>query len=253
MVKNYQKFKRTNIHIPNNLRIDGKALEWNDFQAFNPTTDIYYGIANNNDNLYLILQARDPDFISKIILGAVTFTISKSGDKKDKNAVSITFPVYDRKDGPAYINLMNRPKISSAQDAKKQTDSFMNVINKQLISKTKLIGIRGIEALEDSVISIYNEDGIKAMALFDNRIYYTYELLIPLKYLALSANQRIPFAYNIKLNGGVVKGANAELSASGRFIIVSGGGGSSYMLPATSRNKMLSYPTDFWGNYMLKN
>lgn len=245
------KTQEANIKIPSNLRIDGKALEWEAFQAYNPTTGIYYTVANNADNLYLTIQARDPDIIGKIIFGAVTFTISKSDDKKDKSAASITFPIYDRKEGPAQINLKNEPKISNSQESEKQTDSFINVINQKLISKTKLIGVNGIKSLKDSVISIYNEDGIKAIARFDKRKYLTYELLIPLKYLDLSVHQQLSFNYNIKLNGGAINGANVQLSSSGAYILVSGGNGNRYALMNNPQNKVLSYPTDFWGKYTL--
>lgn len=130
--------------------------------------------------------------INKIILGAVTLTINRSEEKNDKNAVSITFPVYDRKDGPAYINLKNKPIVANTESSKKQTDSFMNAINKHLISKSKLIGIVGVETIKDSILSIYDEDGIKAAALFDSQLYYTCELLVPLNYLGLSIHQQAP-------------------------------------------------------------
>ena len=71
--------------------------------------------------------------------------------------------------------------------------------NTLIAQKCKLISVIGIKEL-DTLISIYNKNGIKAAGLFDNKNVYTYELAIPLKYLRDTDNE-MKFKYNIRLNG----------------------------------------------------
>jgi uncharacterized protein YpmB len=86
--------QQANIYAPAHLKIDGIANEWNNqFQAYNKTVDIYYSIANDDSNLYLIVRAKNEDIIEKISKGGITLTIGK----KSENNVAITFPMYDEK------------------------------------------------------------------------------------------------------------------------------------------------------------
>ena len=80
------------LHAPANVKVDGKATEWNSqFQAYNHTTGIYYTIANDAGNVYLTVQATDSHTIDKMLSGGITFTV-KNTDKKNKAVpVNITF------------------------------------------------------------------------------------------------------------------------------------------------------------------
>jgi len=53
------------------VRIDGKITEWGNFQAYNPATEISYTMANDNDKLYLVCSATQPEVIQKIIEGGI--------------------------------------------------------------------------------------------------------------------------------------------------------------------------------------
>src|ERR1700679_2125120 len=70
------------VWAPENIKIDGDANEWNNkFQAYNKTAGIYYTLSNNEDHLFLTVQATDPDMINKLVAGGLTLTIQKSGKK----------------------------------------------------------------------------------------------------------------------------------------------------------------------------
>jgi len=85
------------VRAPADIKIDGKATEWNyPFQAYNRATDVFYTLSNDDDNLYLTLQATDEDIIRKIINGRISFTINKSGKKSEQDAVVITYPLIGR-------------------------------------------------------------------------------------------------------------------------------------------------------------
>ncbi len=200
--------QQTSLRAPANIKIDGKATEWgNKFQAFNRATEVFYTIANDDDKLYLIIQAPNPDIINKIILGGITFTVNGSGKKDDKKSVVITFPTFYKNERPK-MNLKHKPELTKDTIINKmRTDSFMRVINIELADKSRMIEIEGAKSIADSLISVYNEEGIKAIALFDNQINYTSKLAVPIKYFNLSTDTPVKFYYNIKLNGASANNA----------------------------------------------
>src|SRR5882757_8506123 len=86
--------QEVSLRAPVGVKVDGKALEWNNhFQAYNHSTDIFYTMCNDDDNLYLVVQAEDFGTIRKITQGGVTLSIDKPGADNHKNRISITYPV----------------------------------------------------------------------------------------------------------------------------------------------------------------
>jgi len=83
IAQNLPNAQQRSLWAPATIKIDGKPTEWNNqFQAYNHATDILYTISNDNDNLYLIIQASKPRIIDKIIDVGVTFIINTAGKKK---------------------------------------------------------------------------------------------------------------------------------------------------------------------------
>src|SRR5476651_1150845 len=90
------------VQAPTNIKIDGKATEWNnEFQAYNHATDIFYTVSNDDSKLYLIVRAADRAVINKIMHGSMTFMVQRSGKKTDKGGMGISFPLFDPKDAPS--------------------------------------------------------------------------------------------------------------------------------------------------------
>jgi len=220
----------SSIRAPANIKIDGKTTEWdNKFRAYNHATDIFYTVSNDDSKLYLTVQAVDKLVINKIMSGGITFTIQKSGKKTDKEGISITYPLFDKSKKPFVP-----PATKESQD-----ESMMNSYNKSL-DASKYIGVTGIKTL-DSLITIYNTDGIRVAELFDNKMRYTYELAIDLKLLRLQTNDARKFAYHISINPFVpdlVATAKPIPSGLGATMMDDGMSGSG----AT---------TDMWGEYIL--
>jgi len=224
--------QQESLRLPANIKIDGKAVEWNNqFRAYNKSTDIFYTIANDDDRLYLIIQATDPSIINKIIGGGITFTIQKTGKKDDKGGISITYPYFDKKSKPAF-NLAYL--YDNAATINK--DSIIAVYNKTLESKSQQIKVTGIAGL-DELISVYNQDGIKTAQLFDNKPAYTYELAVDLKQLGLSTGNPAKFAYHINLGASIAD----NLSRMRNFTVGADG---------ETSHPAAAY-TDFWGEYTL--
>jgi len=225
------------LRAPATTKIDGKATEWNNqFQAYNKSTDIFYTISNDDDKLYLTIQSVNPEMITKIIGGGLTFTVQKSGRKNDKNGVSITFPVFNKANRPDF-------NLQSIKDKKAagpfNIDSAILVYNNVLSGKALLIATSGIPGLDS--VSVYNQDGIKVAQLFDNKLAYTYELAIDLKQLGISVSDAAKFAYHINLGTSVSKNLlsmmNFEVKADGSTA-------------NAGVNPAAAY-TDFWGEYTL--
>ncbi len=232
------------VFAPDKVKIDGKTTEWGDkFQAYNKATELFYTIANDNENLYLTVQATEPLIARKIIAGGLTLTISSADKAKKNQNVTITYPVFDRK---------NPPNI----DLKKNTDDLFQLdydiyifeINEQFAKKSKEIKLSGISDIKDTLISVYNDHKIKAMGAFNDKKHYTYELALPLKYIRLLINNLSEFNYNITLNGSTyMEGARIEYLEGGGIRITSPGTSA----PSMADMKAASSPTDFSGQYTL--
>lgn len=241
--------QKVSFYAPIGLKIDGKISEWNKFQAYNHATGIFYTLANDNDKLYLIVQAIDPLIIRKIINGGITFKINV-GKKSDN--IAVTYPVFSKANRPA-INLKEKPLLSKNSGPKNmQLDSFVSIINKRFIDKAKEIKIHGIKSISDSLISVYNQDDIKVAALFDNTAAYTYELSIPLKYVGISATKSKKINYNITLSGSdQVDGMTITPAKNNVEVVSISVGAGAPPIPTQSESAILLSATDFDGEYTL--
>jgi hypothetical protein len=239
----------TGLYAPVNIKIDGKAAEWgSQLQAYNKTTSLFYTLANSNDNLYLTIQAADKTTINKMLGGGLTLLISS----KDKNTVpvSITTPI---------LPSSNRAVVTQKTNSKDPLlDTDLPEANKAISSGLKEMAIKGITAIPDSAISVYNEYGIKVAAQLDISKAYTCELVIPLKYINQLTSAVGTFNYNITLNGirptisnaspAVVASMMSQMPAAAAYTFRVDGGGMT--INGSSINDLMS-STDFSGTYTL--
>lgn len=235
--------QETPVFAPANVKIDGKTTELGDkFQAYNKATELFYTIANDNENLYLTVQATEPLIARKIIAGGLTLTLSSSDKTKKAEKATITYPVFNGK---------NPPNI----DLKKNTDDLFQLeydvyiyeLNEQFVKKSKEIKLSGISAINNTLISVYNNHKIKAIGAFNDKKHYTYELALPLKYIKPLINNLSTINYNITLNGSTyLEGARIEYIEGGIRITSPG-----TSAPSVADMKAASSPTDFSGEYTL--
>lgn len=188
------------VRAPAKVKIDAKLNEWPDtLQAYNRTTDLFYTIANDENNLYLVMKSTSQATSSKIIGGGINFTINTTNGKKkqkDDPAFVIKFPIVDMANLQNMI--MQRMRSQNGQPQPLDSEAVAN-IRRDLIKSIKQIGLSGFKDISDSSISIYNEYQIKAAVDIDNKNNLIIEIALPLKYLHISANTSL--AYNIRLNG----------------------------------------------------
>ncbi len=192
--------QETGLRAPTNIRVDGKATEWNNrLQAYNKAIQAYYTLSNDDNKLYLTVRAVKPEIINKIINGGVSLTIQKKIKKTINGGMSVTYPVFNTGNRPN-INVNSMALIDqSSKDAGRLIDSLMSLNNSKLSGKAKFIRVSGIGDL-DTLVSVYNIDGIRAASAFNKKMAYTLELSIDLKLLGLSVNDPVMFNYNIRFN-----------------------------------------------------
>lgn len=244
------------ILAPSTVRIDGKNQEWDSFAAENKRTNLWYTIANDDKNLYLAIKANDSETITKIVGGGISFTINNKGKKREQDAFVITYPLIVRANGNRGNTGQNRQRAGQErqEQSQKERDSMVLAQRKTLLAGVKEIKVLGFKQFADTLISIYNEHGIKAVAKMDEQGAYVYEAAIPLSLLEIVAGSTNEIAYQIKLNGLPNTGnfamrANATPAfgggnaRGGNF----GGGGN-----ANAARQDLMTATDFWGKYVLQ-
>jgi len=243
--------QKESVRAPTDIKIDGKFKEWdNKLQAHNPATEISYTIANDDNNLYLVAQVIVENFdkenlVNKILRGGLTLAIQKTGNKDDKNAITITYPISNYA-----FSLHLSASISGKRDTSAETTNPLVEKNNKLIEQQiKYIGVKCISGV-DSLISVYNENNIKAAGLFAYNKAYTLELCLPLKYLNLSASDEPKFAYHIILNGykrpptfgpAVMSDGTPDTRPAALRL----------MEIMTQMDAAASARTDFWGEYTL--
>jgi hypothetical protein len=275
----------TNIWAPSTVKIDGKLNEWNNsFQAYNKSTKLYYTVSNDDKNIYLAIKSTDAANNTKIIAGGITVAINTAGKKKEKDGYNLTFPVVAR---PVRGQQGQRGAGGGfggggfggggfqGQPAAAPDSAAIAAAHERTISTSKEIKVFGFKDIPDSLISIYNEYGIKAALNYDAQGNFTYELAIPLKSLDLTTDSPKEIAYNIKVNGlqvparpddgggdrggagggaGAGGGGGRGGGGGGRGGGGAGGGGGGGFGGGGRNNdtfQELASPSDFWGKYIL--
>jgi hypothetical protein len=76
----------------NNIVIDGEDSDWESAVSFfDENSGLMYSIANDNENLYILVKATAESSMSKFVMGGVEVWISADG--KDKRKTGIKYPV----------------------------------------------------------------------------------------------------------------------------------------------------------------
>jgi hypothetical protein len=254
------------VRAPEGVKIDGKLNEWQNpfinvqkytgfLSAFNSSSRIYYTVANDDKNLYLVVRGLGNGVSKKILAGGLVFTLSHAAEKrnrsKDPGNVTVNFPVpLDPKTTSFIMSTINQIQDFTDDSVanRKPIDSLDAIANKMVNNATKEMGIVGVKDIPDSTISIYNTYGIKASIQFI-QVQAAIEIAIPLKYLGLSVDNPASFSYNIRINAVPEASrfyvTDAATQKAGAGQIDPGD------IPITPNNGYAWNPTDFWGEYIL--
>ncbi|GAB3934939.1 hypothetical protein [Mucilaginibacter myungsuensis] len=229
--------QKTSVYAPAGIKIDGKTTEWNNtFQANNSATAISYTMANDEENLYLAIQATDGSIINKVLNGGIRIKVigaNKAGQPVKLSAMLVK-PI-------GHINVSQKLKDKGAD-----TDSLINALSTQVNNGIKDLYLTGVKDIADTTLSVFNEYGVKQAIKFDINRAMNVEIAIPLKYIShlIIADN---FKYNLMLPG-INMGGIVKMNVNGVQTDVS----TLIGMPGLSPNfQSMFTPTDFSGNYNL--
>ncbi|WP_084292431.1 hypothetical protein [Pedobacter nyackensis] len=231
---------------PPTIKIDGKNFEWKDIDfSVNKRTGLSYVICNDDKNLYLVIKSTDVENNTKIMAGGITFSVNPDGKKKEKESISLTYPFVDqvRSSSSGAVVVSSSPMRKGLKDPMR--DSIRVAGQKKKLERAKEIKINGFKNTSETLISIYNEYGIKTFANIEKDNSFFYELAIPLEALGVSVAAPTELAYNVKVNGLQMPGLD------NREIVVGPPGGGSAIVDVAVGSQALTSSTDFWGKYTL--
>ncbi|MXV49890.1 hypothetical protein GS399_02825 [Pedobacter sp. HMF7647] len=224
-----------NSTAPQQVKVDGKSTEWGDsLKYYNPQSKISYDLANDDQNIYLVIKSSDKQTTTKILVGGISFSVNINGKKK--LGPTVTFPILDK--AALRANPPQKSKPDSVQ------------LRNQILSNIKEIKVSGMKEIVDGSISLQNEYGIRAAVGYDEKNNLIYELAVPLQQFELESSSENVLACNIKINGFTgpqVPNQNNNNPNYGNRGMYGGmyGNGMRYPSGYSNRNPLFQ-ATDFW-------
>ncbi len=222
--------QEVNQLLPAEVNIDGKLNEWTDkLNAYNKATRLEYVMANNDDDLYLAVRSEDVGTTAKILAGGLTLNINTSRKKKD--------------DGPSIIFPLTNAAYETTEEGRVRANFEVLTDSAAIVKEIKgfkFIGVNNLTGVQDSVLSIYNVQGVKAQMSYENEVLVC-EMMIPKKVLGLT-DFSTPFAYHVRLDG-----VERPFTGGGRRSFAP-----NLNRSPNSRSNLtaeINVPTDFWGEY----
>lgn len=181
--------QEASVKAPANVKIDGKPVEWGNFTAYNSATELFYTLANDEQNFYLIIQAGNRRAMHKIFAGGISLFLTNATNA-DKNARGIiTYLAFPKSNRFAIVEML---KDTAAMNFK--------AINSAMAASLKTIGVKNLNDISEDVISVYNDYGIMAASYLTDRNTYTCEIAIPLKNLKTFINGKSVINYTLQAN-----------------------------------------------------
>lgn len=200
-----------NIRMVKPFKADGVSNEWNEpLNQYNDATKLAFALANDDKNLYIIIESLDPQTTFSVLRGGITLNINTEGKKKD--GMKLTFP------------LMERPPMpKEGEEHHEHTPLSPDGATQDPVAMNKSIRVSGFKNIADGELPAMNQDGIETgMSIHPNRDLI-YELSIPLAQLQVGLDLKKPLVYNIKINEPNKSGFKREARPEG----TSGGKGRS--------------------------
>lgn len=233
---------------PANVTIDGSLQEWGDsLSYYNSETQVNYTLANDKNNLYLVLKTNDPVVQSKILTSGITLSIDTKARKK--SSYSVTFPMQTEE---------NKTFGTSSADQEKKLEAGL--------TKLRKLQVDGFKDVEYDQITIDNTYGFKVAINYDNHGYLVYEEAIPLALFHADDVKKNEWAFNIKINGQQKAGLKNDSSEPMKNTAMGGGGrgghrgggggggrgrGGAGAAHENSPSDPSSKSVDFWGKFYL--
>ncbi|TWF42488.1 hypothetical protein FHW36_102244 [Chitinophaga polysaccharea] len=222
-----------NKWAPANIKVDGQATEWpKPLQFYNNETKLFYTIANDQDNIYVIVSVPDPKSQMKIMRSGLTLSVNATGKKK--GGASITFPLTENVSTGA-------PDVPEASRA-----LIAGELKKQVLANVKEIKVSGFEGIPDGNIPVRNTFGIQTAGTYEAAGNLVLEVAIPLKTLGVTSLASQAIAYHFKVNA-MKREDKKEMEAKRAK------GQAAPMPGEYEDNFAMYYSADFWTRQTLAN
>lgn len=194
-----------NLWVQQPIKVDGVSDEWHEpLNNYNTATKLAFALANDQQNLYIIIESLDEVTTGKLMSGGLTLDINTAGKKKD--GIKLNF-----------LGMNQPPAPHEQNDTLSHPDTGTNEFEH---GGVHTIQVSGFKNIPDGSLAMPNKDGISVAAAFNKQRDYICELAIPLNQLGLKGNETKAVAYNIKINSGVEHHHRETPAGEG-----SGGGG----------------------------
>jgi len=181
--------KEVNLWMLKPVTVDGNSSEWHEpLNNYNSLTQLDFAFANDQQNIYLIIESTDPATTGRLIRGGVTLTINVQGKKKD--GIKINFPGMQHSGGqkPDQED-SSTPPLPQEINAAHEQGSGINAIQ-----------VSGFKQIPDGPVNMPNQNGIQVASGLSKERDYICEFAIPLALLDLKGDKVKAIAYNIKIN-----------------------------------------------------
>lgn len=227
---------------PAGVAIDGNAKEWGDMSYTDAKTKVSYTLANDKDNLYLVVKSKDATQISSMLGAGISLSIDTKGKKK--NTYVVTYPAsLATTDQSRYMN-MPPPRIQSGADN---------------ATKFGKIHAEGFKDVSEEPMPTLNPYSIQGAVGYDQATgYLVYEEAIPLALFHAGDLLTKEWAFNIKLNA--VEGRESKFET--KRVETSGKSAKPGLVGESVKRNMdaldtapqlvdLTEAVDFWGKFTL--
>lgn len=176
-----------NMWMPQPVVVDGISSEWHEpLNNYNTPTQLAFAIANDQQNLYIIIESLDQMTTGRLLRGGLTLNINTLGKKKD--GIKLNFMGMQHPPSPKHdqADSLERPEHGMEHD---EHGPGINVIQ-----------VSGFKKIPDGTLALPNDAGIQIAASFNKQRDYICELAIPLSQLDLKGDEVKAIAYNFKIN-----------------------------------------------------
>jgi hypothetical protein len=176
---------------PVSVMVDGDIKDWGDsLRYYDKENKIGYTLANDKENLYIVVMIKDRVQQIRALKAGVTFSVDTRGKKRD--SYSITFP----------LNLVNNTDfnfrtVNNGPVTQKDRDQL--TLDRSFALRG--IKVEGFKDIENGMLSLTDNHGILAEINYDGYGNLVCEAVIPLKNFHVDDITKNEWAFNFRVNG----------------------------------------------------
>lgn len=189
------------INYQPQIKVDGDLADWGDSLRYRYEKQLLqYEIANDDENVYIAMRVMDSSSQMQALHQGFNLIINKEGKKKE--GMEITFPIPDRESLRA---------LATKDSEEKPSD-----VRKAVLDAARAIYVRGLVDVVDGGISLENSYEIKTAVKIDTNAV-SYEAAIPFERLGISTEDHLELAFNVKINGVIMRTVGGGPIPMGRY------------------------------------